>query len=55
MLIPISAAIAAHEANSAVKCPECGTKGYLIWPSYGNCQTCLKLRLDRLANNTDAD
>jgi hypothetical protein len=29
-------------------CPECGTRGYLILPSYGSCQTCLKLRLERL-------
>lgn len=26
-------------------CPECGTRGYLILPSRGNCQTCLALRL----------
>lgn len=26
------------------QCPECGTRGYLVWPSYGNCQTCLRLR-----------
>jgi hypothetical protein len=28
-----------------VKYPECGTRGYLILPSYGDCKTCLTLRL----------
>ena len=27
------------------KCPECGTRGYLVLPSYGNCKTCLALRI----------
>lgn len=35
-----------HRRNS--KCPECGTRGYLILPGFGKCQTCLKLRLDRI-------
>lgn len=29
-------------------CPECGTRGYLVWPSYGNCQICLRLRIEFL-------
>ena len=31
------------------KCPECQTSGYLVLPSYGNCQTCLGLRLGRIS------
>lgn len=27
------------------KCPECGTRGYLLLPGYGNCKTCLALRV----------
>jgi hypothetical protein len=27
------------------KCPECGTRGYLLLPSYGNCKTCLALHI----------
>ena len=26
-------------------CPECDQENYLIWPGYGKCQTCLKLRM----------
>lgn len=32
--------------DNAAECPECGTRGYLIFPSYGNCQICLRLRLE---------
>ena len=35
-----------NKANE--KCPECGTRGYLILPGFNNCQTCLKLRLEVL-------
>lgn len=28
------------------KCPECGTRGYLVLPGRGDCQTCLKLRVE---------
>jgi hypothetical protein len=31
-------------------CPECGTRNYKILPSYGNCQTCLGLRLKFLVD-----
>jgi hypothetical protein len=34
--------------SDATPCPECGWRGYLAWPSYGNCQTCLRLRLEYL-------
>lgn len=30
------------------ECPECGMEGYLIVPSYRDCQTCLRLRLKQL-------
>lgn len=29
-----------------ILCPECETPGYLIFPSYKDCQTCLKLRTE---------
>jgi hypothetical protein len=29
-------------------CPECGYANYLVWPSRKDCQTCLRLRLERL-------
>ena len=29
-------------------CPECGYPDYLVWPSYKDCQICLRLRLERL-------
>lgn len=31
-------------------CPECKTEHHSILPSYGNCQTCLKARMDYLDN-----
>lgn len=37
------------------KCPECGTRGYLVLPSYGNCQTCLALRLKFLESQMGKD
>ena len=30
-------------------CPECHTRGYLILPSYGHCQICLRLRYERVS------
>jgi hypothetical protein len=30
------------------KCPECGWENYLVWPSYKDCQTCLRLRIENL-------
>lgn len=33
------------KAMSDAKCPECGTRGYLILPSRGDCKTCIVLRL----------
>lgn len=31
--------------TSSAKCPECGTRGYLVLPGYGGCRTCLALRV----------
>ncbi len=48
MIIPHGSSAPCAEAASVAKdarCPECDTRGYLIWPGYGNCQVCLKLRM----------
>lgn len=31
-----------------ILCPECETPGYLIFPSFKDCQTCLKLRTEAI-------
>lgn len=37
-----------EDGEMSEDCPECETRNYLILPSYGNCQTCLKLRIEWL-------
>lgn len=32
-----------------MNCPECGYADYLVWPSYKDCQTCLRLRNENLS------
>jgi hypothetical protein len=37
-----------YAERKEARCPECGTRGYLVLPGFGSCQTCLKLRLAAL-------